>query len=130
MLKAEIEKAQILLEETEARIIERTELESERNAGRERQAALRVENDTLRVDMNQLKERIETLKSAEGASCPLCGQVLSDEHRQSTLQQLEEEGKQKGDLYRANQKKTVDLAAQVGNYESQITKLASAAMHA
>ena len=85
-----------------------------------------MENDTLRVDMNQLKERIETLKSAEGASCPLCGQELSEEHRQSTLQQLEEEGKQKGDLYRANQKETADLATQVSNYELQITKLASA----
>ena len=47
--------------------------------------------------MNQLKERIDTLKFAEGASCPLCGQQLSEEHRASTLQQLEEEGRQKGD---------------------------------
>ncbi|MDQ3004859.1 MAG: SMC family ATPase, partial [Chloroflexota bacterium] len=125
-LKAEIEKVQIRLEEAEARISERTALEKERNTGRERQVALRVENDTLKVDMNQLKERIDTLKSAEGASCPLCGQELSEEHRQSTLQQLEEEGKQKGDLYRANQKETADLATQVGGYESQITKLASA----
>ena len=125
-LKAEIEKSGILLEEAETRISERTALEKERNAGRERQAALKVENDTLRVDMNQLKERIETLKSAEGASCPLCGQELSEEHRQSTLQQLEEEGKQKGDLYRANQKETADLATQVSNYEAQIAKLASA----
>ncbi|HVF25702.1 MAG TPA: SMC family ATPase [Anaerolineales bacterium] len=125
-LKAEIEKVQIQLEEAEARISERTALERERNTGRERQVALRVENDTLKFDMNQLKERIETLKSAEGASCPLCGQELSEEHRQSTLQQLEEEGKQKGDLYRANQKETAELITQVGGYESQITKLASA----
>jgi DNA repair protein SbcC/Rad50 len=125
-LKAEIEKVQIQLEEAETRISERTALEKERNAGRERQVALRVENDTLKVDMNQLKERIDTLKSAEGASCPLCGQELSEEHRQSTLQQLEEEGKQKGDLYRANQKETADLATQVSNYESQIIRLASA----
>jgi len=125
-LKAEIEKVQIRLEEAETRISERTALENERNAGRERQVALRVENDALRVDMNQLKERIETLKSAEGASCPLCGQELSEEHRQSTLQQLEEEGKQKGDLYRANQKETADLATQVSNDEAQIAKLASA----
>ncbi len=125
-LKAEIEKVEVLLQEAETRITERTELERERNTGRERQVALRVENDTLRVDMNQLKERIETLKSAEGASCPLCGQELSDEHRKSTLQQLEEEGKQKGDLYRANQKETTDLATQVSDYELKITRLASA----
>ena len=125
-LKAEIEKVQIRLEEAETRISERTALENERNAGRERQVALRVENDALRVDMNQLKGRIETLKSAEGASCPLCGQELSEQHRQSTLQQLEEEGKQKGDLYRANQKETADLATQVSNDEAQIAKLASA----
>ena len=59
----------------------RTQLESQRNSARERQAELKAENEALKTDMNQLKERIDTLKFAEGASCPLCGQQLSEEHR-------------------------------------------------
>jgi exonuclease SbcC len=125
-LSGDIEKATKSLHAAEENISRRTNLESERNAGRERQAALKVENETLKAEMNQLKERIETLKSAEGATCPLCGQELSKEHRKSTLKQLEEEGKEKGDQYRANQKETTDLAKQVASYELQVTQLSSA----
>ncbi|HUG34371.1 MAG TPA: SMC family ATPase, partial [Anaerolineales bacterium] len=124
-LQDEIENVRESLGATEKKITERSEVENERNAAREFQAALKVENDSLKADMNTLKERIETLKSAEGATCPLCGQELSSEHRKSTLKQLEEEGKQKGDLYRANQKESADLAGQISNYELQISALSS-----
>lgn len=125
-LKSEVEKTKKLLSEAETKVNERAALESERSGARERQAALKVENDTLKTEMNVLKERIETLKSADGATCPLCGQELSEKHRKSTLKQLEEEGKQKGDAYRANQKESVDIVQQITNYEAQITKLSSA----
>jgi exonuclease SbcC len=75
--------------------------------------------------MNQLKERIDTLKFAEGASCPLCGQQLSEEHRASTLQQLEEEGKVKGDRYRTNLTESSDLAKEITDTETHIRALVS-----
>jgi exonuclease SbcC len=125
-LKNEIAKAQKLLAEAEEKIKVRVETEGKRNEARERQAALKVENDVLKSEMNALKERIESLKSAEGATCPLCGQELSEAHRKSTLKQLEAEGKEKGDLFRANQKETAELAKQITDYESTITKLISA----
>ena len=125
-LKDDVAKAEKALKEAEAKIAERLDVENLRNAARERQAALKVENDTLKVDMNQLKERIDTLKSAGGATCPLCGQELSEEHRMSTLGQLEGDGKQKGDLFRANQKETTELSQQITTYDLQITKLAFA----
>ena len=124
-LKDEIEKARESLKIAEKKITERSEMENERNAAREKQAALRVENDSLKADMNTLKGRIETLKSAEGATCPLCGQELSSEHRKTTLKQLEEEGKLKGDLYRTHQKEGTDLAQQISNFEGRITVLGS-----
>lgn len=125
-LEGEIEGAQRSLKEAEQRVRERGAVEAARNAARERQAALKVENATLKVDMNQLKERIEALKTAEGATCPLCGQELSEAHRKSTLRQLESDGKQKGDLFRANQKETTDLTRQIADHELRITRLASA----
>ncbi|MEW6085241.1 MAG: SMC family ATPase [Chloroflexota bacterium] len=125
-LKNGIEQTQKLLSETEAMVKERIHIENERNSARERQAALKVENETLKSEMNLLKARIETLKSADGATCPLCGQELSKEHRKSTLKQLEEEGKQKGDLFRANQKETSELNNKIAGLESQISALSSA----
>ena len=125
-VKNEIAKSQKLLAAAEEKINERVETEGKRNEARERQAALKVENETLKADMNQLKERIESLKSADGATCPLCGQELSKEHRKSTLKQLEEEGKEKGDRYRSNSDESKNIAKQITDYESRITSLASA----
>ncbi len=54
-----------------------------------------AENTSLKAEMDDLKLRIEKLEAADGATCPLCGQPLSAEHRQSTLEQLQVDGKQK-----------------------------------
>lgn len=125
-LKEKIEEAEKALQDVEAKVAERLDLEKQRNEARERQAAMKVENETLKVEMNQLKERIEALQSADGAVCPLCGQELSEKHRKSTLKQLEAEGKEKGNRYRSNQKETTDIAKQITDYESQVKKLAPA----
>lgn len=125
-LNTQIATAQKSLADADLRVTQRAQLEIDRSAARETQAAMKVENETLKSEMNQLKERIDTLKSAAGASCPLCGQELSEAHRKSTLKQLEEDGKQKGDQYRANQKASTDLAQEITNYELEITKLAPA----
>jgi len=125
-LESQIASAENLLKQAEARVTERAELEEKRNATRERQAELKAENDALKADMNELKERIDSLKAAEGATCPLCGQALSPEHRMATLKQLENEGKEEGNRFRANQAETAELAKQITNYESRIKKLANA----
>src|SRR5690349_321627 len=125
-LQKDIGKSEIALKDVEAKIAWRLDLERERNSSRERQAELKAENEALKTDMNELKERIDSLKAAEGATCPLCGQELSVEHRENTLVQLESEGKQEGDHFRANQAEAVELARQITEYESQITRLASA----
>jgi exonuclease SbcC len=88
-------------------------------------AELKAENQTLKVQMDELKERIDRLSVAEGAVCPLCGQDLSEEHRKSTLAGLEEDGKTQGDRYRANTAEMKALAEEITNYETQITSFVS-----
>jgi exonuclease SbcC len=125
-LQKEIEQAEGSLKDAESKVANRLQLENERNSSRERQAELKAENEALKADMNELKERIESLKAAEGATCPLCGQELSTEHREATLIQLESEGKQKGDRFRANQAESAELSNQITSYELQITNLGAA----
>jgi len=125
-LETEIQNAQHLLNEAESKINERADLENQRNAAREKQAELKTQNEQLKAQMDELKSRIEKLESADGAECPLCGQDLTAEHRESTLRQLQGEGKEKGDRYRANQKETTDLASLISNLESLISNLSSA----
>ena len=73
--------------------------------------------------MQELKGRIGKLQVATGAVCPLCGQSLSEEHRRSTLEGLEEEGRSKGDRYRANQAEAKALAEQITEHEAGIKAL-------
>jgi DNA repair protein SbcC/Rad50 len=101
-LQSQIEAAEELLLILEAKVGERAALEERRAAARETQVRLQAENEALRPEMAALRQRIDTLESAEGAACPLCGQPLSPEHRESTLEQLRAEGTEKGDRFRAN----------------------------
>jgi len=117
-LKGHIVEVQKSLDDIEAKIKERTELEVNRNEAREKHAALKVENETLRKEMDELKSRIDTLNSADGADCPLCGQPLSKDHRKTTLKQLESNGKDKGDQFRANKKKVDDIEKQIKEFET------------
>ncbi len=87
----------------------------------ERQAELRARNDGLRREMEALRERIELLKEAD-AQCPLCEQPLTREHRLELLDQIEHEGKAKGDAYRANQATTEDLTEQASALKGQIAQ--------
>jgi exonuclease SbcC len=124
-LKAGIESETRSLLEVEGRISERTELEKKRNEARERQAAIKAENEALKENMSALKERIESLKAANGATCPLCGQDLTEKHRKATLKQLEEEGRQKGDRFRANKAELEKLEMELEQLASGITKTAN-----
>lgn len=125
-LQSQIEVAKKSLTETEAKLSEREELEKQATAAREKMAELKAENQTLKTQMDELKGRIDRLQATQGAVCPLCGQDLSEEHRKSTLSGLEGEGKAQGDRYRANTSELKLLAERITNYESQISKYASA----
>ena len=122
-LQEELDRATLLLHQAEARVTERRELEKKRSTARERQAEIKSENETLHAEMNQLKGRIGTLESTTDASCPLCGQALTEKHRKSTLKHLKGEGKQRGDRYRANQKEMSGLTSLISEYDSRIKAL-------
>ncbi len=108
-LQAQIWEAQRQLAEVEARVAQRTVLEEQRTTSRYTQATLAAENERLKAEMKEMRERMDALESASGVACPLCGQELSPEHRASTLQQLEADGKEMARLFRSN-KDQIDAA--------------------
>ncbi|MFZ5855848.1 MAG: AAA family ATPase [Chloroflexota bacterium] len=125
-LAKQIEGAKKTLAEAEETLAKRKELEESRSAAREEFATLKAENELRKLEMDELKARIDQLESAEGATCPLCGQELSEAHRKSTLKQLQKEGKEKGDRFRTNKSRMDELTKVIAETESQIAKLSSA----
>jgi exonuclease SbcC len=109
----------------ESELALRASLESELQTALHRQAEAKAENPRLRAEMNDLKERIDRLKEAEGAACPLCGQPLSAEDRTRLITELETHGKDKGDQYRTNQKLLQESNDLVQNLQSAIHNLQS-----
>ena len=122
-LKADQGSAKKALTAAEIKLDGRVSLDKQTQAGRERQAELRTENASLKVEMDELVERIKRLDaSKEAATCPLCGQALSPEHRQSTLDQLQVDGKLKGDTYRANKSALERLNTEIADSEKLLDK--------
>ena len=80
----------------------RAEFEGANHERRQREA----DNRALRAEMEQLRDQIEALDRAgvaDGGRCPLCGQALTEAHREQAQTALRERGRQLGDTYRENQ---------------------------
>ncbi len=96
----ELETERSKLQSMESQISSCDEIEAELARLQEANSELMAENLHLKNRMQELKNNIETLKSAKGSQCPLCGQSLSKEHRQIILDQFESQGKELGDQFR------------------------------
>jgi exonuclease SbcC len=111
------------LKEIDLQLKERKALELDLKEALKEQAGAKAENPVLREEMDTLKSRIDQLTSTEGAVCPLCGQALNEDERNNLIEELSEDGKIKGDKYRAN----VDLLAKadekVNALEGKVSKL-------
>jgi len=85
----------------------------------EKRAELRARNESVSGEMEARKDRLVLLERA-GAECPLCNQPLTDEHRPRLLEQIQAEGEERGDAYRANQAMAKRLAERAQALEGQI----------
>lgn len=131
-LKPQIELAQKALLDAETRVARRTEIDIKLREARERFIELDGENKRLKLEMDELKTRLDQVSEIEGAgeqsrtTCPLCGQPLTGAQRASLLEQLRAEGKQKGDRWRANKNIMETLTAEIKELEAQLKSLADA----
>ena len=107
----------------EARLERRDRLDANLQAARQKQADARAENPRLKAEMEELKERIETLAASEEAECPLCGQPLIEVDRLALIERLTGDGKEMGVRYRANLGFMQEVEEQVRDLEGQIGEL-------
>jgi exonuclease SbcC len=119
-LGEQIDLAKQSLAESEKRLKERENIMALVQSARERQAELKAENEALKADMNELKERIDSLKAAEEQAALMRTGTIP-EHRMATSCKLENEGKQEGDRFRANQAESAELVKQITDYEIQVS---------
>ena len=116
----ELVSAQKHVDDLKKQLDERIKLEEQLSAAIKDQAKARAENPLLKKEMEALKERITQLEGTDGAVCPLCGEPLTAEERKNLINELQAEGKQKGDSYRANQKTLAEADQLVSDLEHKI----------
>ncbi len=122
---------EVELQEIHARLAQLADRQAERDSAQDRvqvlaeeSAGLTVRNDQLRSEMEALKEKIDLLEGeAAEATCPLCGQALSDEHRNEVVSQFSTQGKALGDAYRSNTARRQAIAEETQHLASQIGRL-------
>ncbi len=119
-LKEQIEQTGQAIAAVEEKLARRAELDAQLQSARQRQAEARAENPRLKAEMDELKARIDQLLAAEGADCPVCGQPLGADGRLILIDDLQNQGKQMGDRFRANQSLVGEVDEAVVSLEAQI----------
>ena len=90
----------------------------------EESAGLKVRNEQLRAEMDALRRKLDVLVNEGGdAACPLCGQSLSDEHRQELNDQFESEGKALAEDHRANSARSREIKAEASQLQEELAQL-------
>lgn len=125
----QVETLQRQLAEAQAELARLAELDTRQSELRrviqglkEEIAGLQAQNQGLRDEMAGLEAKIGRLPAA-GAVCPVCAQPLGDEERQRVLDGYTQTGKERGDLYRANQARIAEIAAQGKAAEAELGEL-------
>lgn len=98
------------------------ELRGQTQALKEDAAGLQTQNRTLRAEMNDLEAKIAQLPDA-GALCPTCGQLLGDAERQVVLDGYRQQGKTRGDQFRANQARFAALQESIQTGEAELASV-------
>jgi exonuclease SbcC len=114
------------LKHAEDTLQKRSELDDRLQGARLRQAEAKAENPRLKTEMEQLKTRINQLSQVEEPECPLCGQPLDTYERNQLIDQLNHEGTELGDRYRANLAYMDEAGQNVQQLEQEIASLSKA----
>jgi exonuclease SbcC len=99
-LEAEVTRFRALEAECEVRRDEEKQLHGEAEA-------LRAANQSLRLQMDPIKERLDAIQDM--TICTLCGQVVDDSHRAHMIEQLTADGRALGNQHRANKQRIDEL---------------------
>lgn len=90
----------------------------------EESAGLQVRNEQMKAEMEALRKKLDVLQAETGAAtCPVCGQDLSDEHRRRLAAEMEEDGTARREAYVANNGRRREIQDEVDRLRSEIQQL-------
>lgn len=112
-VRQNIETAMQEINDLTAKLSVLSQTEQEYNDAQAQKVGLESSQPALKEQMTRHKTRIEQLQVETDGSCPLCGQALTADHRATVLTELQAEGKEMGDRFRANKLQIETLTNQI-----------------
>jgi exonuclease SbcC len=97
-------------------------LNAQRLHAGEELGGMRSRNETLKREMNEIKQRMEAL-SRVGAICPACGRELIEVDRQRLLEEWRARGREKGDEWRANDVRMKQMTEERSRQDAEVSTL-------
>ena len=122
-LARQVEDTAQLVKSAEDRLALRNSLETELQELQAEKVRARAENTVLKVEMDDLKSRLDTLQASSGAECPTCQKPLASDEKQRILEDLNTQGKAKGERYRFNLKSLEQCESLLREKETQKASL-------
>ncbi len=119
----DLHEAQIEMSALQSAEEQRNQTQQQMNALNEERARLDSLLKTLGDEGKKLNSRIDQLQATESATCPLCGQDLTEPHRLEVIAQLETERDEKRELYRQTQTGIKSLKEQTSQQQQHIEGL-------
>ena len=128
---ADLDQHRARLSDVRSKLAHLSELQAERDVAQstlqslaEEAAGLKVHNHQLKEEMASLRERLDWLQRETGeAQCPLCGQALSDEHRDELSTEIQDEGERLATEHRTNTARGREIDAQRRQWQQEIERL-------
>ena len=112
------------LEKQAERQTEREAAQKRLQALAEESAGLKVRNDQMLDEMKALREKLDMLeREANEVACPLCGQQLTDDHRQRLLTEMVADGEALRDAHQANTARRHEIAAETKRLKEHIQQI-------
>jgi exonuclease SbcC len=118
------------LAEVQAEVTALQSLEDERDSFDEQMRQMNEEKaelegvlKTSRVEGQNLRERLERLKATDSATCPLCGQPLTPDHRAQLVEQLETEIAGRREEYATHQERVQTIKGATQAHKTRIDEL-------
>lgn len=123
VMEKDLETIQLTMAAIDEKLAAKETIQQEIGSIRENRAKLGSDNDRLRSEMDALNKRKVDLTASEGATCPLCGQDLDPDEKQSLLDQIEVEGKNKSNQFKANKEELEVTASRIEQLDKELRSL-------
>lgn len=103
--------------------VQRSEYLRQETEHKERRAELNTLMKSLEAEGIAQRERLDTLQNTDSPTCPLCGQELSDEHREKVIADLTLEIDTMREEYKATRLHSQEVSQQINAIGSEIKAL-------